>query len=96
MSSSSSGKCATVSLFRFGRSSALVLVGVLFFVAGRPGLLAEGVSSQAKAVAADVTSAQSLALDQKIMAAAREHSEVLKNLIYLSDEIGVTAAPPAQ
>src|SRR6266404_1909050 len=88
MSSSSSGKCATVSLFRFGRSSALVLAGFLFFVAGGPGLLAQGVSSEARALAADVTSAQSLALDRKIMAAAREHSEVMKNLTYLSDEIG--------
>jgi hypothetical protein len=80
MRSSSFGKCATVSLFRFRRSSALVLAGCLFLVAGGPGLLAEG--------AADATSAQSLALDQKIMADAKEHSQVLKNLTYLSDEIG--------
>jgi carboxypeptidase Q len=88
MSSSSSGKCATVSLFRFGRSSALVLAGFLFFALGGRGLLAEGGSSQTRALTADVTSAQSLALDQKIMVAAREHSEVLRNLTYLSDEIG--------
>jgi hypothetical protein len=87
MRSSSSGKCVTVSLFQSRRGFASVLAGFLFLVAGGPGLLAEG--------AADATSAQSLALDQRIMAAAKEHSAVLKNLTYLSDEIGprLTGSP---
>jgi carboxypeptidase Q len=88
MRSSSSGKCATVSLSRFHCSSGLVLVGFLFLVAGRPSLVAEDVSSKARGLAADATSTQFLALDQKIIAAAKQHSEVLKNLTYLSDEIG--------
>jgi hypothetical protein len=38
--------------------------------------------------ATDAAAAEAVALDQRILAAAKEHSDVLKNLTYLSDEIG--------
>jgi hypothetical protein len=66
-----------------------VLAGLLSLIAAEPDLFAQAVSTAAKAAAvADVSSAEALTLDQKIVAAVKEHSEVLKNLTYLSDEIG--------
>jgi hypothetical protein len=67
----------------------LILAGLLISIAAEPALLAQETNSAVKAAASgDVSSAESLALDQKIIAAAKDHPEVLKNLTYLSDEIG--------
>jgi hypothetical protein len=52
-------------------------------------------SGSAPSVAADLTASQALALDHRILIEAKSNSEVLKNLTYLSDEIGarLTGSP---
>jgi hypothetical protein len=63
----------------------ILLAGITAVVFARPALLAQ---APAAAVAVNAPSWQALALDLKVMAIAKNGSEVLKNLTYLSDEIG--------
>jgi len=74
----------------FHRLCLFFCTGFICVVVGRAGLQAQAPPAAVKAVpaAVDAASAQALALDQKVMADARNSSEVLKNLTYLSDDIG--------
>src|SRR5437899_2628785 len=74
----------------FHRLCLVICTGFIGVVVGRTGLQAQAPPAAAKAAPAalDAASAQALALDQKVMADARNNSEVLKNLTYLSDDIG--------
>src|SRR5262249_8248401 len=71
------------------RLSCSVWVGVAICISTQQTLSGQEATKAVKANSVtDAAAAEAVALDQKILAAVREHSEVLKNLTYLSDEIG--------